>query len=1466
MQMYDNDELEPYKYRLGKDVVLNEPASVKDSFIRALEDAGYDGFVYHNTGERAGAGEDAYIALRPEQIKSAVANRGTFDPDDPNILRQDPIYRKAVERGGTLETTPEATDLPPKGTAASEKVKESTNPAGLTLAALRAKPLFDRRGMNLALGYKADQRVYDAADLEARAIAWAVVHQLQAREMPTRYVRVGYQVSVPLRRAAAVRARTMNVMGDLPKVVAAAVQPGTNVVRLSDADAHRVLLLRDRIVDTGWDTSIPLSLRRVTLADLTRGATVPGGRDFTTVDFGHFRGAVADMMSGALPYRGRTDRYNMAAHLVWYFGQRRSEFDVLPRDATRYQRVRHAIRSSISATVIQAASVLLPWDLFQMDMPEHIRPLYEQMRRDVGRIPGEFTDAFEAAAHAVGGDTAALAALHGLSQQLRDVDAPVSVQRVNGGPSDLEVLRGWLFLDPNADPTKPKVSRPYRSRPDFARHDMPRVGLSVEQPITDVVAEVTAHAAVVDRVVRRDRVLDAETTEALVSLRAGTLTEQQAAFLLGKTWQRLNHAQRLGEDVLVSTVGRSGDQAQTRRLIRSESGLALDAYERFFLGQFGDPTRGPSSPGRELVPQTVRRQDPATGQMVTQTVDADMSVEKLASQMGAFALVKTERWVAEVILSMKVRATMERYFDQMMDVQYALDATDVWKLAHPDGTGPVPDMAERMRFSAAVSAAVSSIMLGADKALSGGLTSEQVWVGGFDTSLSDPAVRAAAHGLIARMGLRPDLVFTRKGVKGDLAPNAIHMTFASLATATPADRTRMLSTGEAWSASGGQDPVDLAGRTLPVGSPMVARMRELLDQQGPVGQQLAGVLDDRQKSEQFLGAVDEYTRRYKGDLITGGPNGVVGAAVALGAFLGGASFPGVLLAGGLGYALTWRPRIAAYATQALGALIQGYSEYGMKGIFAPFDPRIARVAAPAARQSIHVVRMAKPLDMAYRAVNYLFNEAVGAMPDSTPMVIDGRVWTVNDVVTFGRANGLDGTQAGFESAERAHRATSRIIEEYTPKGPMERAFKTFLQSVFGRSAVAENYRKVYEAVDTYFRYAYFVRSLMDGENPHDALARSLTATFDYSATAKIDRAMNSVLLFWMYGRRTIDLSLRALLTRPHLVLGPLRFMRAQDMTSGYGDQDEDYAPAGETVADYAAGRPAIDYLPIAGGTQSAYKVMMQEPVSVTAMRTVSDFVSVDLAGLLGRAHPAVAMGFNVIGTSMGAEYVSFFRRKPVTDDAYWTVKPWFVWMDQNVLGGSLSREFGFYPYPTTDPMRMVAPGQPFEFRVPADKQLKWDAFLTMVGGVSTMMTNGEIDDRAGGPNDTMLHAVAETMRVIDPANQMGTRVDPKRIVDSGGLYSPAPDAAARINVGQDVEWLRNLGFAVAPIRATWAADEDLRRKVIAAAKMRIEEAKRTRMELPPGDEIAPEADVRPVTVPKLGIDPGAPLGIRRAEK
>ena len=50
---------------------------------------GYDGIVYRNRIENPVMHSDSYIVLEPTQIKSAIGNRGTFDPKNPDITKAD---------------------------------------------------------------------------------------------------------------------------------------------------------------------------------------------------------------------------------------------------------------------------------------------------------------------------------------------------------------------------------------------------------------------------------------------------------------------------------------------------------------------------------------------------------------------------------------------------------------------------------------------------------------------------------------------------------------------------------------------------------------------------------------------------------------------------------------------------------------------------------------------------------------------------------------------------------------------------------------------------------------------------------------------------------------------------------------------------------------------------------------------------------------------------------------------------------------------------------------------------------------------------------------------------------------------------------------------------------------------------------------------------------------------------------
>src|SRR5690606_27302507 len=88
---------------------LFDPDSV-ERVIRRARREGHDGVIIRNIQNfEGGDTSTTYIAFRPEQIKSATSNVGTFDPSSPDILAQE--ARAPEQEAETFEQVP-ATDIP----------------------------------------------------------------------------------------------------------------------------------------------------------------------------------------------------------------------------------------------------------------------------------------------------------------------------------------------------------------------------------------------------------------------------------------------------------------------------------------------------------------------------------------------------------------------------------------------------------------------------------------------------------------------------------------------------------------------------------------------------------------------------------------------------------------------------------------------------------------------------------------------------------------------------------------------------------------------------------------------------------------------------------------------------------------------------------------------------------------------------------------------------------------------------------------------------------------------------------------------------------------------------------------------------------------------------------------------------------------------------------------------------------
>ena len=108
----------------------------KEAITRDLEKQGYDGVIIQTDEGSFGRSTDAYIALRPEQVKSATDNIGTFDKANPDIRyssrnsgesRVDRLVRKNEELKAEAEYLKQVVQIQKQGNRKNLRDRESVN-------------------------------------------------------------------------------------------------------------------------------------------------------------------------------------------------------------------------------------------------------------------------------------------------------------------------------------------------------------------------------------------------------------------------------------------------------------------------------------------------------------------------------------------------------------------------------------------------------------------------------------------------------------------------------------------------------------------------------------------------------------------------------------------------------------------------------------------------------------------------------------------------------------------------------------------------------------------------------------------------------------------------------------------------------------------------------------------------------------------------------------------------------------------------------------------------------------------------------------------------------------------------------------------------------------------------------------------------------------------------------------------
>lgn len=258
----------------------------------AIERTGFDGIIDHNVDAKFGsqrrvgkgmAGMDAdtvhYIAFKPEQVKSAIGNRGTFSTQDANILHQPErggrrgFIRFGADRQfniGLLERADLSTFLHETGHFYLEVFGDLVDQvqAGADQTDTQKQLVADYQTLLTALG------------AETRADVGEAQHEQLAR-MFEAYLMEGKAPSVELRSAfARMRAWLVAVYSSLKSLN----------VQLTD-DVRRVF---DRMVAT--DKAIFAAEQEGRVAPMF---TTPDAAGMTDTQFGLYRAAVAEAARGS---------------------------------------------------------------------------------------------------------------------------------------------------------------------------------------------------------------------------------------------------------------------------------------------------------------------------------------------------------------------------------------------------------------------------------------------------------------------------------------------------------------------------------------------------------------------------------------------------------------------------------------------------------------------------------------------------------------------------------------------------------------------------------------------------------------------------------------------------------------------------------------------------------------------------------------------------------------------------------------------------------------------------------------------------------------------------------------------------------------------------------------------------------------------------------------------------------------
>jgi len=417
------------------------------------------------------------------------------------------------------------------------------------------------------------------------------------------------------------------------------------------------------------------------------------------------------------------------------------------------------------------------------------------------------------------------------------------------------------------------------------------------------------------------------------------------------------------------------------------------------------------------------------------------------------------------------------------------------------------------------------------------------------------------------------------------------------------------------------------------------------------------------------------------------------------------------------------PNPAYYLGVAVGAFFQLYEGLGPLGA----------IRAVASHNQMKAALMARQ----WREGDY--------KPSAPPIPTRSGELLTTDLL-FDEVN-LEGMKSSYIRAEAMQGIEADLQKE------LRSARSGRLRSMLGKVFDQERLIETATAIDNYFRLSAFLDARVRGMNSSDAAKLARKIGFDYAALTEFEKKyMRSLILFYSYFRKNMDLFWDTLLTNPERLIGQMRLIRGVHSVALEEDPEV-------VLRKYAMGR-----LPVWFKDAAANQHVQNQWMYIVPPLPYHDAIMwpIDLFGALKGDNEALRGLVAHVSPWWQAPFV-FATQKDIfwgkELELYNRVPTWLVEWDLNMTGGMLVKDlFDVQLRAHADPSKADAPGMERWYHARnAQAWWAWRNLMQFPTAGRSMDTISAIDRANIGPVEWINAKTKELGRGYDPASVILTR-------------------------------------------------------------------------------------------------------------